>query len=138
MSDHDPIEQEAVAVIGMAGRFPGARDVAELWENVRRGVESIAVLTPEELAADGVPAELYERPDYVPVKGALEDPALFDADFFGMTPREAELVDPQQRLFLECCWQACEDAGYDVRGTAASVGVYAGASTSRVLKAEAR
>ncbi len=122
---------DRIAIIGMAGRFPGARDVDELWRNLRGGVESITRFTEEELAANGVAPELLADPAYVRARGVLDGVELFDAEFFGFTPREAELMDPQHRLFLECAWQACENAGYDPQGFAGRVGVFGGsASTS--------
>jgi acyl transferase domain-containing protein len=95
-------ERDQVAVIGLACRFPGADDPDELWRNVRDGVESITVFGADELRALGVPAETAARADYVPARGVLRDVERFDAEFFGLTPREAELMDPQQRVFLEC------------------------------------
>jgi amino acid adenylation domain-containing protein/non-ribosomal peptide synthase protein (TIGR01720 family) len=126
---------EPIAIVGMAGRFPGAADVDELWRNLRLGVESISRLTPAEMQAAGVAAELIADPRYVPAKGVLDGVELFDAEFFGFTPAEAELMDPQHRLFLECCWQACEDAGYDARRYAGRIGVYAGAGFNSYLLA---
>ena len=119
--------EAAIAIVGLAGRFPGARDVSELWSNLVNGVESVGSLTDDELAAAGVAPELYTRPDYVKACAFLEDPDGFDAGFFDVTPREAEILDPQQRVFLECAWSAIEDAGYDVSRSAGSVGVFAGA-----------
>ena len=119
--------QNAVAIIGMSGRFPGASGVRELWQNLVAGVESVQLLSDDELERAGVPRSIYERPDYVKACSFLEDPDLFDAAFFDVTPREAELIDPQQRVFLECAWSAIEDAGYDVSRYEGSVGVFAGA-----------
>jgi len=127
---------EPVAIVGMAGRFPGAADVDELWRNLRLGVESISRLTPAEMLAAGVAAELIADPRYVPAKGVLDGVELFDAEFFGFTPAEAELMDPQHRLFLECCWQACEDGGYDPRRYTGRIGVYAGAGSPSYLLAQ--
>ncbi|HEV7508319.1 MAG TPA: SDR family NAD(P)-dependent oxidoreductase [Thermoanaerobaculia bacterium] len=119
-----------VAVIGMAGRFPGARSVDELWRNLRAGVESITFFTDAELAAAGVDAALRRNPSYVPAKGCLADVDRFDAEFFGIGPREAEILDPQQRLFLECAWEAIESGGYDLERYAGWIGVYAGSGMS--------
>ena len=120
---------EGVAIIGMAGRFPGARSVAEFWRNQLNGIEAISQFRVDDLE---VPhrVELSRDPDYVRARSILDDVDLFDAEFFGMYPREAELTDPQQRLFLECCWQAFEDAGYDPSSYPGSIGVYAGSSPS--------
>jgi phthiocerol/phenolphthiocerol synthesis type-I polyketide synthase E len=119
-----------IAVVGMAGRFPGAPGVDALWANLRAGVESIRRFTGEELAAAGVPESLRADPAYVPAQGSLAEVDRFDAAFFGMTPREAEVTDPQQRLFLEVAWEALEHAGYDSARVPGRVGVYAGTGMS--------
>ncbi|HVR99873.1 MAG TPA: amino acid adenylation domain-containing protein, partial [Thermoanaerobaculia bacterium] len=123
----------AVAIVGLAGRFPGAPGIKPLWENLRDGVASIARFSDEELAASGVPAEVRRNPRYVPAAGTLDGVELFDAGFFGYSPREAELLDPQQRLFLECAWEALEDAGYDSLRVPGPVGVFASLGHSRYL-----
>ena len=115
-----------IAVVGMSCRFPGAESVEELWRNLRDGVESLAVLSDEQLAAAGVPASTRRSPGYVPVVRTIPDIDKFDAAFFGVNPREADVMDPQHRLFLECCWAALEDGGYDPERYPGSVGVYAG------------
>jgi phthiocerol/phenolphthiocerol synthesis type-I polyketide synthase E len=119
-----------IAVVGMAGRFPGAPGVDALWANLRAGLESIRRFSDEELAAAGVPQSLRADPAYVPARGALEEVDRFDAAFFGFTPREAQVTDPQQRLFLEVAWEALEHAGYDAARVPGRVGVYAGSSMS--------
>ncbi len=119
---------EQIAVIGIACRYPGAANPGELWRNLRDGIESITRFSDEELAAAGVPAETIADPAYVKAAGVIDGPDLFDADFFGFTPREAELMDPQQRIFLECAWQACEDAGYVPQSFPGRIGVYGGAA----------
>jgi acyl transferase domain-containing protein len=116
----------AIAVVGLAGRFPGARSVDEYWSNLCEGVESIATLRDEELAASQVPAALRADPDYVPRSGVLNGVELFDAGFFGFGPREADLLDPQRRLLLECSWEALEHAGIDPTREKGSIGVFAG------------
>ncbi|HKH46546.1 MAG TPA: condensation domain-containing protein [Thermoanaerobaculia bacterium] len=121
-----------VAVVGLAGRYPGARTIDELWRNLQGGVESISHFTPEELAA-GVDPRLLADPRYVRAKGVLPDADLFDAAFFGFTPREAEQMDPQHRVFLECAWEALEDAGCDPQRLGGRVGVYAGSGASAYL-----
>jgi len=128
--DHQRFE---VAIIGMAGRFPGARNVEEFWHNIRAGVESVAVFSEAELAAAGVAPAMLRDPKYVRAWGVLADAESFDASFFGVTPREAELMDPQHRLFLECAWEALEDAGYETEKYAGSIGVYAGAGMNTYL-----
>ncbi len=122
-----------IAIVGMAGRFPGARSVAELWRNLRAGVESIRLFTEEELRAAGVDPALLANPRYVRAGAVLDDIELFDAAFFGVPPREAELMDPQHRLFLECAWTALENAGHDPARFAGPVGVFGGASTNTYL-----
>jgi acyl transferase domain-containing protein/uncharacterized coiled-coil protein SlyX len=106
-------ENYDIAIIGMAGRFPGAPDLDKFWRNLRSGVESIGHFTEEELLDSGFPLEMIRHPDFVSAKGVLDDADMFDAAFFGISPREAELMDPQHRLLMECAWQALEDAGYD-------------------------
>src|SRR5689334_23023581 len=116
-----------IAIIGMAGRFPGAGDVDAFWSNLCQGVESIAVFTDQELIAAGVSSALLDNPHYVKAGAPLEGIEEFDAPFFGLMPREAEITDPQQRLFLECAWQALERAGYNPDTYPGAIGVYAGA-----------
>jgi acyl transferase domain-containing protein len=123
----------AIAVIGMAGRFPGADDVATFWANVCAGVESVTVAAPEELAGSGIPESVYGHPSYVPAKGRIEGIDLFDADFFGYSAYEAELTDPQHRLFLESAWAALEDAGHDPARFDGRIGVYAGQTVNTYL-----
>jgi phthiocerol/phenolphthiocerol synthesis type-I polyketide synthase E len=122
-----------IAIVGMAGRFPGARDLAALWDNLRRGVESISRFTPEEMRAAGVDPALAADPRWVPAGGVLADADRFDAPFFHFTPREAELLDPQHRLFLECAWEALEDAGCDPGRFPGAIGVFGGASRNTYL-----
>jgi len=116
----------AVAIIGLAGRFPGARNVAEYWQNLCAGVESISLASDEELLAAGVPAALVKNPLYQRAGGVVEGAETFDASFFGFGAREAEIIDPQQRVFLECAWEALEDAGCDPRIHTEPIGVFAG------------
>jgi amino acid adenylation domain-containing protein len=120
---------DGVAIIGMAGRFPGARSVAEFWRNQLDGVEAISQFSIEDLEIPDA-ARIAQDSSYVRARSILDDVDLFDAEFFGIYPREAELMDPQQRLFLESCWVAFEDAGYDPFTFPGAVGVYAGSSTS--------
>lgn len=122
-----------VAVVGMACRFPGARNVDEFWRNLAGGVESISFFSDEELITAGVPASLVENANYIKAKGMLADIDLFDAQFFGFNPKEAQILDPQHRLFLECAWEALEDAGYDGESYSGRIGVYAGASMNTYL-----
>jgi natural product biosynthesis luciferase-like monooxygenase protein/non-ribosomal peptide synthase protein (TIGR01720 family) len=122
----------AIAVIGMSGIFPGAHNVEEFWQNLRDGVESISRFTDAELELNGDSA-LARDPRYVKSKAILDGVELFDASFFGFTPREAELADPQQRLFLQCAWSALENAGYDTQRFDGSIGVFGGVSFSHYL-----
>ncbi|MCP5102968.1 MAG: polyketide synthase, partial [bacterium] len=115
-----------IAVIGMAGRFPGARNLDEFWENLKNGVESISFFTDQELLECGVSREKLEHPDYVKADGMLAGKHEFDSSFFGYSPREAESIDPQVRLFLECAWETLESAGYDPTSYSGSIGLYAG------------
>jgi iturin family lipopeptide synthetase A len=115
-----------IAVIGMAGRFPGAATLEQYWEDILAGACRVDVLGPAELAADGMPPDGYDHPDYVGASGRLADIDHFDAEFFGISPREAALTDPQQRLFLQVAYHALEDAGYAVTPPGTRVGVYAG------------
>lgn len=122
-----------IAIIGMAGRFPGARNLHEFWQNLRNGVECIAHPSDADFLASGIPADIWRKPNYVRAAATVEHVDRFDAAFFGITPREAEILDPQQRLALECAWEAFEDAGYDPETCGVPIGVYAGAATSSYL-----
>jgi acyl transferase domain-containing protein len=130
LDDHAASE---VAVIGFAGRFPGARNTGEFWQNLRDGVESISFFTPEELLASGVGPDQFGAPEYVPAKAIVDDVELFDAKFFDYNPREAEMLDPQLRVMLECAVEAFEHAGYDPERCKGRVGVYAGVSAGSYL-----
>ncbi len=124
---------EEVAVVGMAGRFPGAANLAELWENLRDGVDAISFFSDAELAASGVDPTLLAHPRYVRARGVLAGEDLFDAPLFGFTPREAAITDPQQRIFLECSYEALEEAGIDSSTYPGRIGVYAGSTLSTYL-----
>ncbi|MEO0354383.1 MAG: beta-ketoacyl synthase N-terminal-like domain-containing protein [Cyanobacteria bacterium P01_A01_bin.3] len=108
-----PISPNAIAIIGMANRFPGAATPAQYWHNISQGVESVIKFSDEQLQASGVSQQMRDRPNYVNAGVVLEDVDLFDADFFGYPPRQAQIMDPQQRLFLELAWEALETAGYN-------------------------
>ncbi len=129
----DTVNDHDVAIIGIAGRFPGARNVEEFWANLRAGLDSVRVLTPSELAEGGVDGGLASDPSYVPVSSMLADIDLFDAGFFGYTPREARLLDPQGRLFLECVWEALENAACDPASFGGTIGLFASQSPSTYL-----
>ncbi|WP_242887552.1 type I polyketide synthase [Actinomadura litoris] len=117
---------EPVAIIGMSGRFPGAHDLDAYWQNLIGGVESIRRSTPEEQIALGVPEHVARHPAFVPAASVLDGADRFDAAFFGLTPREAEIRDPQHRLLLETAHAALEHAGYDPGRHAGDIGLYAG------------
>ena len=124
----------AVAIVGMAGRFPGARNLDEFWRNISTGIGKLSnTLTEADMDAAGIPSDVRSNPNFVPKYTTLEDADLFDAGFFGMSPREAQILDPQQRIFLECAWEALENAGYSSGGCEQAIGVYAGASMNTYL-----
>lgn len=122
-----------IAIVGLAGRFPGAPDVETFWLNIRDGVESVQHYTDTELRERGVPENLLTDPNYVKAGVPFDGVDLFDAALFGYTPRDAEQLDPQHRIFLECAWEALENAGYDPQRYRGSVGVYAGSGASLYL-----
>jgi acyl transferase domain-containing protein len=117
-----------IAIIGMSGRFPSARDLDAFWKNLRDGVESLETFSDAEMAASGVDRARSSRPDWVKRGTVLEDADLFDAGFFGYSPREAQIIDPQQRVFLETAWEALENAGYVSEPEGSTIGVFAGSS----------
>jgi phthiocerol/phenolphthiocerol synthesis type-I polyketide synthase E len=125
--------QEPIAIIGMAARLPGAAELTEYWANLVAGVESIEFLTDEQLLAAGVSEQALADPNYVKAVASAPDLAAFDAEFFGLSPREAVACDPQLRLFLECAHAAVEDAGYDVEQLS-EVGVFGAAGANRYLE----
>ena len=116
---------DGVAVIGMAGRFPGARNIEIFWKNLVDGKESITFFSPDKLAPLVADKEK-QNPLYVPARGVLDDIDLFDADFFSIPPLEAQVMDPQQRIFLELCWEGLENAGYAAGDYRELIGVFAG------------
>lgn len=122
-----------IAIIGMAGRFPGAPDIATFWQNIRDGVDSISRFDRDSLRARGIPDAALDAPDFVPAGAPVEGSDTFDAAFFGFSPAEADLLDPQQRIFLECAWHALEDAGHAPDGCTVPVGVYAAAGMNGYL-----
>jgi acyl transferase domain-containing protein/thioesterase domain-containing protein len=126
MSEQNDSLDTDIAVVGMAGRFPGARTVHEYWNNLRNGVESLQRFTDAELLAAGVPASVLSHPNYVKAGAVLPDMEMFDAPFFGFSPREASIMDPQHRHFLECSWEALESAGHLPEKFNGSIGVFGG------------
>lgn len=132
MSDQEQWSESGleIAVVGLAGTFPEAPNVQAFWENVSQGKESVTFFTDEELKAAGVDEKLLKRSDYVKAKPYLKHASSFDADFFGYSPREASIMDPQIRLMHECTWHALEDAGYEPEQYEGLIGLYAGASSN--------
>ena len=129
----DSFPPHAIAVVGLAGRFPGARDLDHFWQNIRNGVEIIETLSDADLEAAGVGAVSRNDPNWVRKATTLEGALDFDTQFFGISPREAQFIDPQQRVFLECAYEALEHAGWGDRTDGLSVGVYAGAGMNWYL-----
>jgi acyl transferase domain-containing protein len=119
-----------VAIVGYAGRFPGARSVDEFWENLVAGRDCVCQLSDEELAEAGVNPEQIEDPYYVKAAAPIADPDRFDAGFFEFSPKEAVLLDPQQRLFLECAWEALEHSGHAAANPHLRIGVYGGSAAN--------
>ncbi len=130
---YDSTYDSTIALVGMAGRFPGAPDVETFWHNLAAGISSIRPFSDDELLAAGIPPELLAQSNYVKVGSPIQETDLFDASFFGYTPREAETMDPQHRLLLECSWQALEQAGCDPFTYPGLVGVFAGSAFSSYL-----
>src|SRR5690606_12586685 len=121
-----PYTESDIAIIGMSGRLPGAQSIDDYWRNLRNGVESIRFFTLQELEAAGVAREKLAQPNFVPAWGDVEGTDLFAAEYFGITPMDAAVMDPQRRVFLEVAWEALEDAGYDPSRIDGPVGVFGG------------
>ncbi|NNL90000.1 MAG: type I polyketide synthase [Marinicaulis sp.] len=128
MTDYADTEENGsgVAIVGMAGRFPGAINVSEFWENIKGGVDSITRFSPDELEIDILSHEDDAPGEYVCARGLLDDIEMFDARFFGYLPREAEVMDPQHRIFLEICSDALENAACDPERYPGAIGVFGG------------
>ncbi|WDE09237.1 acyltransferase domain-containing protein [Thalassomonas viridans] len=129
----DTEQLESIAVVGLACRFPGANNADEFWQNIAGKKEAIEQLSRQSLAEAGVAEAQLQDPAYVGAQSVLENIADFDAGFFNITPAEAELMDPQQRIFLESCYQALEDAGYASEDLTLNCGVFAGSGISTYL-----
>src|SRR5689334_4592166 len=123
-----------IAVLGMAGRFPGAPDLDTLWDNLQNGVESVSFFSKEELRKNGISNETSAHPNFVPARGIIDGADQFDAEFFAYYPREAQILDPQQRVFLECVWEALEDAAVVLEEQKGPVGVFAGCGANDYSK----
>ncbi len=130
---HSPEYSTALAIVGMAGRFPGASTPEKFWQNIAGKVSSISFYSQEDLLSAGIKLEDIQQPNYVKAGTVLENVDRFDASFFGFTPREAEIMDPQYRLFLECAWEALEEAGYDLERFGGLVGIFAGSGYKNYL-----
>ena len=115
-----------IAIIGMAAHVPGASNLETFWANLRDGLCSIRKLSEEELAKAGVPEALRRQPDYVPFAAALDRFEHFDGEFFGFSPKESAILDPQHRQFLEVVWEAFESAGHPPETVTGPIGVFAG------------
>lgn len=122
-----------IAVIGMAGRFPGAHNLDEFWRNLRAGVEGISSFSEQQVLAAGIDPDLAHRPRYVRAGGVLDGAQFFDAGFFGIYPQEAAVMDPQHRVFLETAWEALEAAGYNPEVYPGAIGVFAGLGLNTYL-----
>ncbi|AFY44055.1 type I polyketide synthase [Nostoc sp. PCC 7107] len=133
MSVSTSLNGSEIAIIGLSGRFPGAKDIDEFWYNLQNGVESVSFFTDEELLSAGINSSLLNDPNYVKAQAILADAEYFDAEFFGFNPREATITDPQHRVFLECAWSALENAGYDSHNYQGAIGVYAGSGMNTYL-----
>ncbi len=134
MDDMEHINPELdIAVIGMSGKFPGADNLEQFWKNLAAGAETLTAFTDEQLKAAGVGEEALQDPHYVKKRGILENPTGFDAYFFDYTPHEAEIIDPQHRLFMEVAWETLENAGYNAGTTEGLIGLFGGVSMNTYL-----
>ncbi|HKX26130.1 MAG TPA: type I polyketide synthase [Blastocatellia bacterium] len=133
------IDDSAIAIVGMAGRFPGANCIDELWDLLKNGREALSPISIEDLVTAGIDRARLEDPAWVKYGMRFEKADYFDAEFFGYNPRQAVNIDPQQRVFLECAWEALENAGYRPGSSEESVGVFAGSGfSSHLLESLAR
>jgi len=127
MSDHEvEFEDTDIAIIGMAARLPGANNVDEFWHNLKNSIESYTEYTNEELLERGVPQSILDNPNYQKIGRPLDNMEMFDAALFGFSPKDASIMDPQHRHFLEVSWEALEHAGYDPQQYSGSIGVFGG------------
>ncbi|MCH9634043.1 MAG: hypothetical protein S4CHLAM7_07810 [Chlamydiae bacterium] len=117
---------ESIAIIGLSGRFPGANNIDDFWNNLCKSKENITIFSDEELLKSGISKEQISNPNYVKSKGIINGIEFFDSAFFGLNPKEAEITDPQHRVFLECSWEALENAGYSSENYEKKIGVYGG------------
>ena len=129
-------DSTAIAVIGMSCRFPGADNIDQFWNNLKNGVESVEILNEQDLRESGITADIYGHPNYVRSAPILNDIEMFDAGFFGFSPGEAKILDPQRRLFLMCGWEVFEDAGYNPYSLDIPVAVYGSAGVTQYYNAK--
>jgi len=122
-----------IAIVGMAAHFPGADSIGTFWSNLRNGIESIRQINKDDLLASGEAPHLLERPDYVPFAAPLDGFDRFDAEFFGLSPKEAAIMDPQHRQLLEVAWEALENAGHPPENFPGPVGVFAGCGDGQLF-----
>ncbi|MEO1334559.1 MAG: polyketide synthase, partial [Myxococcota bacterium] len=125
MSKHD-VNENDIAIVGMAARLPGAKTIDAYWNNLVNGVESVRFFTDEELLARGETKDKLRNPKYVRAAATLDDLELFDGEFFGFSPKESAILDPQHRMFTECCWEALENAGHPPERFDGPIGVFGG------------
>ena len=133
MSSFESNQANHIAIIGMAGKFPGAKNIDEYWRNLTNGVESVKRFTDDELRRAGISKETLDNPQYIKAKAILDEVDMFDADFFDINPREAEIMDPQHRMFLESAWAALEDSGTNPEYFPGRIGVYSCTSINTYL-----
>ncbi len=124
---------DEIAVVGLAGRYPDSNNLEEFWQHLRQGKELVQFFTDEELIAAGHDPEMIAQPNYVKAAAILKDVDQFDANFFGFNPREAEILDPNHRFFLEACWEALENAGYNPDTYPGAISIYGGQAMNRYL-----
>ncbi|MBP0022851.1 MAG: polyketide synthase, partial [Roseofilum sp. SID2] len=127
------VDDLSIAIIALSGRFPKAQDLNQFWHNLKDGVESISFFSDQELLKSGIKAELLDDPNYVKARAMMSDIDMFDANFFSYSRKEAEYIDPQQRLFLECAWETIERGGYNPETYEGLIGVYAGIGMNHYL-----
>ena len=133
-NDMQHAHSNSVAVIGMSGRFPGADTVAQYLQNLVQGVESITFFDQQNSESHEIEAAQWQNPQFVNAGAVLNHIDHFDAQLFGCSGKEAELMDPQHRIFMQCAWEALEDAGYNWQTYPGLVGVYAGAANSQYFR----
>ncbi|MGM8225007.1 beta-ketoacyl synthase N-terminal-like domain-containing protein [Cellvibrio sp. ARAG 10.3] len=133
---HTTSDSTAIAVIGMSCRFPGADNIDQFWNNLKNGIESVEILNDQDLRESGVTEEVFNHPNYVRSAPVLNNVEMFDAGFFGFSPGEAKILDPQRRLFLMCGWEVFEDAGYNPYSLDIPVAVYGSAGVTQYYNAK--